>query len=85
MKIDLYARCWNEGDMLPFFFLHYDHLVQRYVIYDDGSTDNSQQLLSLNPKVELRPSGIAIQSLELRPRSRFRITAGKKVVALPIG
>jgi len=55
MKIDLYARCWNEGDMLPFFFLHYDHLVQRYVIYDDGSTDNSQQLLSLNPKVELRP------------------------------
>jgi len=55
MKIDLYASCWNEGDMLPFFFLHYDKLVQRYIIYDDASTDNSQEILRLNPKVELRP------------------------------
>jgi hypothetical protein len=55
MKIDLYARCWNESDMLPFFFLHYDKLVQRYIIYDDASTDNSREILRLNPKVELRP------------------------------
>jgi len=55
MKIELYARCWNERDMLPFFFLHYDKLVQRYIIYDDASTDNSQEILRLNPKVELRP------------------------------
>ena len=41
--------------MLPFFFLHYDKLVQRYIIYDDASTDNSQEILRLNPKVELRP------------------------------
>lgn len=41
--------------MLPFFFLHYDKLVQRYIIYDDGSTDNSREILRLNPKVELRP------------------------------
>jgi Glycosyl transferase family 2 len=54
MKIDLYARCWNERDMLPFFFLHYDKLVQRYIIYEDGSTDNPQEILRLNPKVELR-------------------------------
>src|SRR5438876_1246851 len=55
MKIDLYARCWNEADMLPFFFLHYDKLVHRYIIYDDASTDDSQEILRLNPKVELRP------------------------------
>jgi hypothetical protein len=55
MKIDLYARCWNERDMLPFFFLHYDKLVQRYIIYDDASTDDSREILRLNPKVELRP------------------------------
>ena len=54
MKIHLYARCWNEKDMLPFFFLHYDQLVQRYIIYDDASTDNSQEILRRNPKVELR-------------------------------
>jgi hypothetical protein len=42
--------------MLPFFFLHYDKLVERYVIYDDGSSDNSREILRLNPKVELRPT-----------------------------
>jgi hypothetical protein len=56
MKIDLYARCWNEADMLPFFFSHYDKLVQRYIIYDDASTDNSHEILRLNPKVDLRPT-----------------------------
>jgi Glycosyl transferase family 2 len=54
MKVDLYARCWNEGDMLPFFFLHYDKFVQRYIIYDDASTDDSQEILRRNPKVEVR-------------------------------
>ena len=27
--------------MLAFFFRHYDPWVDRYVIYDDGSTDGS--------------------------------------------
>jgi hypothetical protein len=41
--------------MLPFFFLHYDKFVQHYIVYDDASTDNSQEILRLNPKVEVRP------------------------------
>ena len=55
MKIDLYTLCWNDADMLGFFFRHYDRFVQRYVIYDDGSTDQSLEILHANPKVEVRP------------------------------
>jgi Glycosyl transferase family 2 len=36
------------------FFRHYDPVVQRYVVFDDGSTDQSLELLRSNPKVELR-------------------------------
>lgn len=53
-RIDLYTRCWNDAHMLGFFFRHYDPVVQRYVVFDDGSTDRSLDLLRSNPKVELR-------------------------------
>lgn len=55
MRIDLYTRCWNDADMLGFMFRHYDRLVQRYIVFDDGSTDASLDMLSSHPKVELRP------------------------------
>jgi glycosyltransferase involved in cell wall biosynthesis len=58
MKIDLYALCWNDADMLGFFFRHYDRFVQRYVIYDDGSTDQSLEILHANPKVEVRSASL---------------------------
>jgi glycosyltransferase involved in cell wall biosynthesis len=54
MKIDLYTRCWNDAHMLPFLFRHYDPFVQRYIVFDDGSTDNSLQLLRNHHKVDLR-------------------------------
>ena len=37
MKIDLYFSCWNNEDILGFFFRHYDRFVRRYYVYDDGS------------------------------------------------
>jgi len=40
--------------MLGFFFRHYDPWVDRYVIYDDGSTDGSVEILRAHPRVELR-------------------------------
>jgi hypothetical protein len=52
MIIHLYAQCWNDEWMLPFFFRHYDRLVDRYFIYDDGSTDATMALLQAHPKVE---------------------------------
>ena len=54
MRIDLYALCWNDADMLGFFFRHYDRFVQRYVVYDNASTDHSLEILHANPKVEVR-------------------------------
>jgi len=40
--------------MLPFFFRHYDPFVDRYVLFDDGSTDTTLSLLAGRPKVEVR-------------------------------
>lgn len=59
MRIDLYAACWNEERMIPFFLRHYESLVDRIVIFDDGSTDRSVKLLTASRKVEMRrlPAG----------------------------
>jgi glycosyltransferase involved in cell wall biosynthesis len=51
----LYCLCWNEFAMLPYFFRHYDPLVDRYFVFDDGSTDGSLDLLRQHPKVTVRP------------------------------
>jgi glycosyltransferase involved in cell wall biosynthesis len=40
--------------MLPFFFRHYDPVVDDYVLFDDGSTDGTLSLLAEHPKVEVR-------------------------------
>jgi glycosyltransferase involved in cell wall biosynthesis len=53
-RIHLYALCWNDARLLPYFFRHYDPLVQHYVIFDDGSTDGSLQMLEAHPRVEVR-------------------------------
>jgi signal transduction histidine kinase len=55
MEIHLYALCWNDADMLPFFFRHYDPLVSRYFIFDDYSRDGSLDLLHRHPNVEVQP------------------------------
>lgn len=55
MSIDLYAACWNEERIIPFFLRHYEPLVDRIIVYDDQSTDGSVELLRASPKVEVRP------------------------------
>lgn len=53
-EVHLYTICWNEADMLGFFFRHYDPWVSRFIIFDDGSDDGSREILASHPKVELR-------------------------------
>lgn len=55
MRVDLYALCWDEIRMLPFFFRHYDNIVDRYIVFDDGSTDGSVEYLEAHPRTEVRP------------------------------
>jgi hypothetical protein len=52
--VHLYAQCWNDEWMLPYFFRHYDALIDRYFIYDDGSTDATWSILESHPKVDAR-------------------------------
>lgn len=41
--------------MLGFFLRHYEPLVSRFVVYDNGSTDRSLELLAARGDVEVRP------------------------------
>ena len=43
--------CWNEIQILPFFFRYYDRFVDQYFIYDNGSDDGSLELLQAHPRV----------------------------------
>ena len=54
MRIHLYTMSWNEERMLPFFFNHYGSIVERFVVYDDGSTDRTLEILRALPCVEVR-------------------------------
>lgn len=54
MKIHLYTMSLNEAEMLGFFFRHYDPWIDRYVVFDDGSTDGTLDLLARHPLVEVR-------------------------------
>jgi hypothetical protein len=53
LKVDLYCLCWNDARMLPFFFQHYDKFVDRYFVFDNGSTDNSLSLLLHHGRVQV--------------------------------
>jgi glycosyltransferase involved in cell wall biosynthesis len=53
MRIVVYANCWNEIRLLPYFIQHYNPFVERFVILDDGSTDGSIEYLLAQPKVRL--------------------------------
>lgn len=53
--IHLYAVCKNEARIIPYFLFHYDDFVDKFVIFDNGSTDGSLELLASNPKVKIVP------------------------------
>ena len=52
--VHLYTILWNEENMLEYFFRYYDPVVDKYIFFDDGSTDATLEILSKHPKAEIR-------------------------------
>ena len=50
-QVHLFAVCWNEAKMIPYFFRHYNELVDKFFIMDNGSTDGSLEMLSGDERV----------------------------------
>lgn len=58
MKITLYFINWNDSFYLPFIKNHYGKFCQRIVMYDNYSTDGSQEL-AMSLGFEVREFGVA--------------------------
>ena len=71
MIVHVYALCWNEEKMLPFFFKHYDNIADQYFIYDNDSRDNSLSLLKRNPKVVIDKFEVTGNSLVKSAQDKF--------------
>ncbi|HNX37490.1 MAG TPA: glycosyltransferase family 2 protein [Candidatus Cloacimonadota bacterium] len=53
MKIEVFAICYNEEILLPYFLRHYSRFADRITIYDNYSTDCSPEICRINPRVNL--------------------------------
>lgn len=53
LRIHVYTLCWNEATLLPHFFRHYA-FAERIVVFDNGSTDGSLDLIAAEPRAVLR-------------------------------
>jgi hypothetical protein len=52
-KIHLYCLALNEACILPFFLRHYRNLVDRFFVFDNGSTDTTLSLLGADDRVQV--------------------------------
>lgn len=51
--IHFYALCWNEEQILPFVLDYYECFVDHITIYDNHSTDRSQEIISSYPNTRI--------------------------------
>lgn len=76
--IDVYAICWNEERILPYFLRHYGSFARRIVLFDNDSTDGSPRIAQRHPLVELRRFGSAAATCGEAERLLIRETAWKE-------
>jgi hypothetical protein len=53
MKIEAYAICYNEEALLPYYLRHYSQFCDQITIFDNYSTDRSEEICRANPKVRV--------------------------------
>jgi glycosyltransferase involved in cell wall biosynthesis len=53
LKIEVFAICYNEEILLPYFLRHYSTFCDKITIFDNYSTDRSEEICKANPKVEV--------------------------------
>lgn len=55
MIIHVYAVCWNEEVILPYFLRHYGAFADKIFIFDNESSDRSPEIIAACPKATLIP------------------------------
>lgn len=51
--VHYYAVCWNEEAILPWMFKYYDQFVAHFTIYDNYSSDSTEDIIKKNRKAEI--------------------------------
>lgn len=51
MNTHLYAPCYNEEMILPYFLRYYEQFTEKMFIFDNMSTDSTSDILKAHPKV----------------------------------
>jgi len=55
LVVHVYALCWNEEKILPYFLRHYGGIANKIVIYDNESSDRSVEIIRSYPNTEVIP------------------------------
>ena len=55
--LHVYATCYNEELLLPYFLRHYETVAEKIFVFDGASTDKSVEILKSHKKVVLEDGG----------------------------